>query len=221
VGVGLDAYPSVSILGALPERSAAVVKMLWRNDPLPLKGLKDQTFLPFGNGRSYGDSCLNDGGVLIDARPLDRYIEFDQERGVFRCEAGVLLSEMLQCTVPKGWFLPVTPGTQYITVGGAIANDVHGKNHHRVGTFGCHVRCFELLRSDDTRPICSPEDNTEWHRATIGGLGFTGLITWAELQLKSILSPYIRQETIRYPNRDAFFEISAESDRELGPSSPC
>src|SRR4029077_4092962 len=103
-------------------------------------------YLPFGNGRSYGDSCQIEGGVLLDCRGLNRMISFDAERGIIRCEAGVLLAELIDLTVPQGWFLPVTPGTKFITVGGAIANDVHGKNHHRRGTFGCHVSAFELLR---------------------------------------------------------------------------
>jgi FAD/FMN-containing dehydrogenase len=102
-----------------------------------------KSMLPYGNGRSYGDSCLNTGGVLIDCRQLDRFISFDPESGVLRCEAGVLLADILDMAVPRGWFLPVSPGTRLVTVGGAIANDVHGKNHHRAGTFGCHVRSFE------------------------------------------------------------------------------
>jgi FAD/FMN-containing dehydrogenase len=106
----------------------------------------------------------------------------------------------------------VTPGTQYVTVGGAIANDVHGKNHHRVGSFGSHVIRFELLRSDGTRLQCSPEENQEWFGATIGGLGMTGLITWAELKLRRIESAYISTRTLRYRSLDEFFELSAGSD---------
>ncbi len=189
--------------------------MLWRQNQLPLENFQDKTFLPFGNGRSYGDVCLNDGGVLIDASPLDRFIYFDQDKGVVRCEAGVLLSDILQLVVPRGWFLAVVPGTQFVTVGGAIANDVHGKNHHKAGTFGCHVHRFELLRSDGARISCSSQQNTKWFEATIGGLGLTGLITWAELQLKPISSAFIEQETIRYPNLDEFFELSAESDKNF------
>lgn len=189
--------------------------MLWRNDQLPLGDLADSTILPYGNGRSYGDVCLNDGGVLIDARPLDRFIHFDREQGVLRCEAGVLLSEILELAVPAGWFLTVTPGTQFVTIGGAIANDVHGKNHHRVGTFGCNVRRFELLRSDGTRLVCSPGENNGWFRASIGGLGLTGLITWAEIQLQPVSSPYIRQETVRYSCLDDFFDLSAASDEDF------
>ena len=93
-------------------------------------------------GRSYGDSCLNAMGTVIDARGLDRFISFDRDRGILRCEAGVLLADILRVIVPHGWFLPVTPGTRLVTLGGAIANDVHGKNHHAAGSFGRHVRCF-------------------------------------------------------------------------------
>src|SRR5690349_22267651 len=99
-----------------------------------------QTVLPFGNGRSYGDSCLNTGATLLHTRSLDRFISFDAQTGVLCCEAGVLLDEILRFSMPKGWFAPVTPGTRFVTVGGAIANDVHGKNHHGFGTFARHVR---------------------------------------------------------------------------------
>jgi len=120
---------------------------------------------------------------LLRTRRLNRFIRFDPASGVLACEAGVLLAEILQLAIPRGWFLPVTPGTRYVTVGGAIANDVHGKNHHVAGTFGRHVCGFELLRSDGSRRHCSWDENPEWFSATIGGLGLTGLITWAELLL--------------------------------------
>jgi len=199
--------------GRYPKVTQDTLRYYWRDDPLPLQALGDRSYLPFGNGRSYGDVCLNDGGTLLDCRDLNRFISFDAKTGVLRCEAGVLLSEILQLTVPKGWFLPVTPGTQFVTVGGAIANDVHGKNHHRAGTFGCHVRQFELLRSDNTRLLCTPDQNVEYFRATIGGLGLTGVITWAEIQLKSIHNPYIDQEVIRYRNLNEFFDLAQESDQ--------
>ncbi|MGD9171755.1 MAG: FAD-binding oxidoreductase [Candidatus Thiodiazotropha sp.] len=180
---------------------------------LPLPAAGKGSFLPFGNGRSYGDVCLNNGGTLLDCRGVNRFLSFDIETGILRCEAGALFSEILKLTVPKGWFLPVTPGTQFVTVGGAIANDVHGKNHHLAGTFGCHVRQFELLRSDNTRMLCAPDENAEYYRATIGGLGLTGVITWAEIQLKPIHNPYILQEVIRYRNLDEFFGLAQESDQ--------
>jgi FAD/FMN-containing dehydrogenase len=170
--------------------------------------------LPYGNGRSYGDSCLNAGGALLNTRKLDRFISFDPVTGVLACESGVLLDEILKLVVPQGWFLSVTPGTRFVTIGGAIANDVHGKNHHRTGTFGMHVRRFELLRSDGQRLLCTHGENTDWFAATVGGLGLTGLITWAEIQLRRIGSPWMNIETIRYQTLDDFFELCAESDQD-------
>jgi len=183
----------------------------------------ERSLLPYGNGRSYGDSCLNDGGALLHTRGLDRFIAFDPTTGMLRCEAGVLLSEILELIVPQGWFLPVTPGTRFVTVGGAIANDVHGKNHHRAGTFGAWIRGFELLRSDGSRHRCSPTENPDWFAATVGGLGLTGLITWAEIQLRRIANPWIASETIRFggleeffavSGLEEFFAVSAASDRD-------
>lgn len=170
--------------------------------------------LPFGNGRSYGDSCLNDGGILIDCRGLNRIIGFNERTGVLRCEAGILFSDILAFCLPRGWFLPVTPGTQYVTLGGAIANDIHGKNHHRAGTFGRHVRQFELLRSDGSRRICSPQQHRQMFSATVGGLGLTGLITWAEIQLSAVPGDAIDQEVIRFASLDEFFALSAASGAE-------
>ena len=145
---------------------------------------------------------------------MDRFISFDPVTGILSCEAGVLLSEILNLVVPQGWFLPVTPGTRFVTVGGAIANDVHGKNHHVTGTFGRHVRSLELQRSDGQRLLCSPEKHADYFAATLAGLGLTGLITWAELQLCRIRSPWIETETIRYDSLDEFFALCDESDRD-------
>ena len=172
------------------------------------------TVLPYGNGRSYGDSNLNPGGILLDTRSLNRFLEFDPRTGILICEAGVLLSDILSRYVPQGWFPMVTPGTQFVTVGGAIANDVHGKNHHRAGSFGNHVLHFELLRSDGRRFICSPQENADWFSATIGGLGLTGVITWAALKLRPVSNPYVDSETIRFHSLDEFFDLSAASERD-------
>lgn len=169
--------------------------------------------LCYGNGRSYGDSCLNDGGTLVATRRLDRFITFDPTRGILRCEAGVLLAEILDLVVGSGWFLPVTPGTRFVTVGGAIANDVHGKNHHVEGTFGHHVRALGLARSDGTFPECSQQQNPELFAATVGGLGLTGAILWAEIALKPIGNPYIRVETTRFRDLAEFFELAEQADR--------
>lgn len=166
--------------------------------------------LPYGMGRSYGDCCLNDGGAVLLTRGLDRLIEFDAQTGVIRAESGVTLDETLRLVVPKGWFLPVVPGTRFITLGGAIANDVHGKNHHVDGTLGRHLLRFELLRSDGQRLLVSPDRNAEWFAATVGGMGLTGLITWAEIRLRKVAGPVIRQDVIPFHGLDEFLELSTE-----------
>ena len=171
------------------------------------------SILPFGNGRSYGDSCLNIGGALLDMRSLDRFIHFDAQRGTLRCEAGVQLGEILRIVAPAGWLPYVLPGTQYVTVGGAIANDVHGKNHHRDGTFGCHVTQFELLRSSGERLLCSPETNCDAFAATIGGLGLTGVITWAELQLTRIAGPWMAVESVRCRDLSELLALTSASSQ--------
>lgn len=172
------------------------------------------TLLPYGLGRSYGDACLNDGGTIVSTRNLDHFISFDTGSGVVRCEAGLSLDSLLSVIVPRGWFVPVTPGTRYVTLGGAVANDVHGKNHHRAGTFGRHVRAFGLLRSNGERLVCSPDSNPELFAATIAGLGLTGLIVWVELQLIRIDSPLIDMHSIKFQGLEEFFAISKESDKD-------
>ncbi|MBL4868639.1 MAG: FAD-binding oxidoreductase [Pseudomonadales bacterium] len=182
--------------------------MTWRNNKLPLSEDKQ---LPYGNGRSYGDSCLNDQGSMIDGKKLDHFIDFDTEQGLLKVEAGVLLSSILALIVPADWFIPASPGTKFVTVGGAIANDVHGKNHHVTGTFGCNISQFELLRSDGKRLLCSPTENQDYFAATIGGLGLTGMITWAEIRLKPINNPFINCESIKYNSLAEFMSLSEES----------
>jgi FAD/FMN-containing dehydrogenase len=114
--------------------------------------------------------------------------------------------------LPKGWFLPVTPGTRFVTVGGAIANDVHGKNHHRAGTFGAHVRQIALHRSSNGLVICNADRNSEMLQATIGGLGLTGVIAWADIQLRPVAGPWMDAELVPFPSLDSFLDISRESD---------
>jgi FAD/FMN-containing dehydrogenase len=189
----------------------SVAPIFWLSKPPDLSSFA-QTVLPFGQGRSYGDSCLNDGGALIDTSPLSRFIRFDHNRGVIQCEAGVTLAEILGLIVPRGWFLPVTPGTKYVSVGGAIAHDIHGKNHHTAGTFSQYITRFELLRSSGERFVCSPTENAELFSATIGGLGLTGLVLWVEIKLKPVTGPLIDMESIRFSGLDEFFDISAQSD---------
>lgn len=188
----------------------------WRNElPLLLDRLSSgsQGTLPYGNGRSYGDSCLAASGQLLQTRQLDRFLHADWEQGVVQAEAGVTLAELLAVAIPRGWFLPVTPGTKFVTLGGAVANDVHGKNHHVRGTFGCHVNCFELQRSDLPSPLlCSHQHNPDLFQASIGGLGLTGVISWVELQLMPIVSSRIDGINIRFDSLGEFFSLSNEFD---------
>jgi FAD/FMN-containing dehydrogenase len=172
----------------------------------------DSHYLAYGNGRSYGDSCLNTGHSLIPTSSFDRYMQFDPVAGTLTCEAGVTLNRILRLIMPQGWFLPVTPGTQFVTVGGAVANDVHGKNHHREGTFGCHVLELELLRSDRGVTRCTSTLNPELFAATIGGLGLTGLITWVRLRLKRISSAMLDGESIKFDSIEEFIALSRDSD---------
>lgn len=198
--------------GRYPRVEQARIALIDRASPLPAC---DGSVLPHGNGRSYGDSCLNPGGMLLMTRPLDRFIEFDSSNGMVRCEAGVTLAEIIALALPAGWFLPVTPGTRHATVGGAIGNDVHGKNHHRAGTFGHHVRRLELLRSDGNRLVLDASDASGLFRATLGGLGLTGLVTWAELQLRRVPGPWIETESIRFDDLDDFFALSSSSSADF------
>ncbi|HEY1588109.1 MAG TPA: FAD-binding oxidoreductase [Rhodanobacter sp.] len=197
--------------GRYPRVNQTVVDLADRHRQLPAV---DGSLLPYGNGRSYGDSCLNAGNTVLRTRGLDHFIAFDTASGVLECEAGLLLSQILDLVVPQGWFVPVTPGTRFVTIGGAIANDVHGKNHHRAGNFGRHVLELELLRSDGNRRICSRNENPEWFAATIGGLGLTGLITRARIQLRRIAGPWMSTEVHRFDNLAGFFRLSEQSDRD-------
>jgi FAD/FMN-containing dehydrogenase len=202
--------------GRLPRKNVPEARDLhWQSDFLRWVGKKGKPLLAYGLGRSYGDSCLNDDGVLLLTRGLDRFVRFDPVTGLIRCEAGVSLAEVLRLVLPRGWFLPVTPGTKFVTVGGAVANDVHGKNHHVDGTFGHAVRCLELMRSDGSRRECSADQNQDVFYATIGGLGLTGLITWVEFQLKKISSALIDQEVVKFGGLEDFFALSRESERDF------
>jgi FAD/FMN-containing dehydrogenase len=192
----------------IPSQPARVVDMTWTSTALPA----DDLLLPYALGRSYGDVPLNNGHTLLDVSRMNRLRRFDEATGLLDCEAGATLDDILRVAVPKGWFLPVTPGTKFVTVGGCIANDVHGKNHHRAGTFGRHVRAFELLRSDGSRLRCSPEENAALFRATIGGLGLTGLITTAEIQLRRIESAEVIVERVPFRSLEEFDAISRACD---------
>lgn len=165
--------------------------------------------IAYGMGRSYGDVCLNPGGTLWAARPLNRFISFDEESGVLQCEAGVLLREIQRHFVPRGWMLPVTPGTQIVTVGGAIANDIHGKSHHVVGSFGHHVRGIRLARTDGQVLDIAPEgEHAALFAATVGGMGLTGVMLSAALQMRRVTGPWLEAENVPFGSLDEFFDIN-------------
>jgi FAD/FMN-containing dehydrogenase len=170
-----------------------------------------QSVLALGAARSYGDVCLNAGDELVRMTALDHLIAADWSSGIVRAEAGLTLDALLRVAVPKGWFLPVTPGTKFVTLGGAVANDVHGKNHEHAGTIGCHVRRIGLARSSGEMLELSETSNAELFQATIGGLGLTGLILWVELALKQIGSSDIEVDTLEITDLDHFFRLAGDS----------
>ncbi|MEO1251523.1 MAG: FAD-binding oxidoreductase [Pseudomonadota bacterium] len=165
-----------------------------------------QSTLAVGLGRSYGDSGLNVGNGLINMGGVDRLMAFDDERGVLRAEAGASVWDILEFAVPRGYFLPTTPGTRFVTLGGAIANDVHGKNHHSAGTIGCHIERICLLRSDRGVVEIAADKEPELFAATIAGLGLTGVILWADLKLTRIPSSVVAVETTPFENLNEFYE---------------
>lgn len=176
--------------GRVPaSRPADVATPTW---PDEIAGQIESTgsVLAVGMQRSYGDSALNNGGTLMDMTGLDRVHVFDVETGILRADAGCVLGDLYHLTVPRGWFLPVVPGTQYVTLGGAVANDIHGKNHHRMGSFGCHVRAIGLQRNDG-QGMVTREEAGDLFYATIGGLGLTGVITWVEVQCTRVPSAFV------------------------------
>lgn len=170
--------------------------------------------LAFGAGRSYGDVALNPHGTLWATAGMDRFIHWDEATGLLRCEAGMLLRDIQRLMAPRGWMLPVTPGTQIVTVGGAIANDVHGKNHHWAGTFGHHVRSIRLARTDgQTLDIAPDGPHAALFAATVGGLGLTGVMTEATLQLQRTPGPWLDTETLPFGALDEFFALNAASEQ--------
>jgi FAD/FMN-containing dehydrogenase len=168
--------------------------------------------LAYGNGRSYGDSCQNRSGHVVDMRPMNRILSFDPETGLLRAEAGAMLSDIIEAAGPYGWFPAVVPGTRFVTLGGAIANDVHGKNHHRRGTFGCHVEAITLLRSDGTQHDCRADRNGDLLRATIGGMGLTGLILEATIRLMKVGSADVEESVTAFSSLEAYFDLAEEAD---------
>ncbi|WP_295676570.1 FAD-binding oxidoreductase [uncultured Mucilaginibacter sp.] len=157
-----------------------------------------QPFIPRGNGRCYGDASL--GERTISTLKYDKILSFDTEKGIFECQSGITLDQVLTVIVPAGWFLPVTPGTKFITIGGALGSDVHGKNHHVDGSISNHIIDFDLLLASGEMVTCSPENYPDLFEATFGGMGLTGLITRVKFRLKKIETSLIRQKQIKAAN---------------------
>lgn len=163
--------------------------MEWANTSFPK--WEGHSYLPVGSKKSYGDVCLNQGGSSIQTLNMDHFVYFDQDLGRLIVEGGVELRDILKVVISAGWILPVIPGNSRVTVGGAIANDVHGKNHAHEGQFGNHVLSIELLRSTGDVIACSRTENAQIFYATIGGIGLTGIILRAEIQLRKIPSSLV------------------------------
>lgn len=193
-------------------RPADVIDVAWTQD-LNVATMHTPV-LAYGKGRSYGDVCLNADGTLVAMERCSRIRDFDRERGVITAEAGLTIQELLRVVVPHGWFVPVTPGTKFVTLGGAVANDVHGKNHHRVGTFGRHVTACTLVRTDGTTVVCTPSQHADMLAATIGGMGLTGIITMVTLQLIPIASRMIDEESIKARSLSEVIDLTIDSDRD-------
>jgi decaprenylphospho-beta-D-ribofuranose 2-oxidase len=166
-----------------------------------------------GLGRSYGDAALNEDGTVLLLTRLDRLLAFDADSGVVECESGVSLATLLEVFVPRGFFLPVTPGTKHVTVGGAIATDVHGKNHHRDGSIAAFVLDLRLVTGSGKIVYCSRHENSEVFWATLGGMGLTGVILSARLRLRAVPTSYMRVDCRRCPDLDGVLTQFEQRDR--------
>ncbi len=164
--------------------------------------------IAYGNGRSYGDAPLQKRVLMT--RRFNKFLAFDEAGGILRCESGVLLADILEVFVPRGWFPPVSPGTKYVTVGGAVAADIHGKNHHVEGSFGRHVLEMEVMRPDGTVMVCSRNRHPEFFELTIGAMGLSGMILNATFRLKPIKTAYIHKQTVRADDLEAVMNLFEE-----------
>lgn len=201
---GWGRYPRALCHLYRPERVGEVVRTLQHAEP--------NGFLPRGLGRAYGDAALNsEGGVILMER-IDRFLAFEESTGVVRCEAGVSLADIIATFLPRGWFLPVTPGTKFCTVGACVACDVHGKNHHHDGSIGNFVRSLTLLLPSGETVRCSREQNPELFYATIGGMGLTGITLEVELQLRRVDSGWIVVDYVRTRDLDETLRTFHERD---------
>ncbi len=201
---------------AEPATAAAAAELLGRGAELLGGGAGSRRMIPRGLGRAYNNAAQCAGGVVISTAGLNRIIELDTATGLVTCEAGVSLEQLMVAGLPAGWFVPVSPGTRQVTVGGAIAADVHGKNHHVAGSFARHVRSFELVLPGGEPRTVTEQSDPALFWATAGGMGLTGLITRATIQLKPVASSRVRVDTVRTADIDETMAVLAAHDRRHG-----
>lgn len=202
---GWGRYKPVPCTAYRPERCSELNAFLSR---------QTSPFIARGLGRSYGDAAVNEGGTVLDMSRMNRMYSFDVETGILECEGGVSLAEILDVFVPRGFFLSVTPGTKFVTVAGAIANDVHGKNHHCDGTFTQFVDSIVLWTPSKGIITCSREENSSIFWATAGGAGLTGIILSAKLRLRRVDSAYVKVDYTQCANLDEVLAAMESSDKD-------
>lgn len=200
---GWGRFPRTTATVFTPVDASSINELLQRQEP-------DSSFIAHGGGRSYGDSAL--APRLISSRFLDSFLQLDSDAGIIRCHSGISLDEMLKVLIPRGWFLPVLPGTRFVTLGGAIAADIHGKNHHLAGSFSQHLIEFSLLTASGDILTCSKTENSELFAATCGGMGLTGIIIDAAIQCEKVSSVLINQRSLVAMNLKECFSLIEENE---------
>jgi len=197
---GWGRFPKIKTKEMMPQFESELIKILKTNN----------SYVPRGNGRSYGDSAINKN-LTINLTQMNRYLHWDSENGDLIAESGVLIADIVNTFLPRGWCLHVTPGTKFVTLGGAIACDVHGKNHNKEGSFGNHVNWIEIINEKNEVIRCSPDENSEIFYWTIGGMGLTGFIIRCSIKLKKVESGWIKQKTVVNMNLNETFQSFYES----------
>ena len=201
-------YKDISGWGRYPVQSCNLIRPEKSRD---LHAYTDSC-IARGQGRSYGDASLNEHQAVILTEKLNYFLEFNPESGILKAESGLTLADILAVIVPAGWFLPVTPGTQFVSLGGCVACDVHGKNHHRDGSFGNHVLNLELILADNTVVSCSHDINPDIFWATVGGMGLTGIIKTVTVRLRKIINNNINIKHLAARNLEELIELINEND---------